>query len=188
MTDTNKINLMPNVEDNSANIFKSKPVELVLAGETYTLVYNLNAFCEMETMYESVDAVIQMLMGTPAPDLNKVTYCDAPCMATDIKIDGRPLTEYMQRLSNTPKAKYKDTLNLLWLGVLHDHTKFNADGEVEGYTISKAKLGQYVTLTNIREVNQKIVSAILRDLLPALVNANKERGAEKNEEMQESME
>lgn len=175
--------------ENSSAVFKPKPVELELNGEKYTLVYDLNAFCEMETMYDSVDTVINMLMGTPAPDISKVTYCDAPCQSSDIKIDGKPLTEYIQRLSDTPKAKYKDTLNLLWLGVLHDHTKFTEDGEVAGYTVSKAKLGQGVTLTNLREVNQKIITAVLRDLLPALVNASKSAGGDaKNAEAQESKE
>ena len=168
--------------ENSSAVFKPKPVELELNGEKYTLVYDLNAFCEMDT-------VINMLMGTPAPDISKVTYCDAPCQSSDIKIDGKPLTEYIQRLSDTPKAKYRDTLNLLWLGVLHDHTKFTEDGEVAGYTVSKAKLGQGVTLTNLREVNQKIITTVLRDLLPALVNASKDAGGDaKNAEAQESKE
>ena len=73
--------------------------------------------------------------------------------------------------------------------MLHDHTKFTEDGEVAGYTVSKAKLGQGVTLTNLREVNQKIITAVLRDLLPALVNASKSAGGDaKNAEAQESKE
>ena len=72
--------------ENSSAVFKPKPVELELNGEKYTLVYDLNAFCEMETMYDSVDTVINMLMGTPAPDISKVTYCDAPCQSSDIKM------------------------------------------------------------------------------------------------------
>lgn len=165
--------------------FKPKPVMLTLGGTDYELIYDLNAFCEMETLYDSVDSVIQMLMGAPAPDLSKVTYNEAPVMPDDVKVDGKPLTEYINQLNNKTKAKYKDTLNLLWLGLLHDHTEYDADGEVSKYTITKAKLGSMVTLTNLREVNTKIMTAILRDLLPALVEA--QTGA-KNEETQETTE
>ena len=36
-----------------------------------------------------------------------------------------------------------------------------------GYSISKAKLGAGVTFKNLREVNGKILTAILRDLVPS---------------------
>lgn len=163
--------------------FKPQPVMVTLGkpGEEqdYELLFDLNAFCEMETMYESVDSVIQMLMGAPAPDLDKVKYNGAKVLAQDITIDGKPLSDYINQLANRSKAKYKDTLNLLWLGVLHDHTVYDEDGEVKKYTITKAKLGSMVTLTNLREVNAKIMTAILRDLLPALVkNSQQTKNAE----------
>lgn len=170
----------PNVKNKTVDDFKPKPVVVKLGDQEFTLLYDLNAFCEMETMYESVDSVIQMLMGAPAPDLSKVTYNDAPVNAGEIAINGKPLAEYIQQLNNRTKAKYADTLNLLWLGVLHDHTEYDADGEVLKYTINKHTLGKLVTLQNLREVNAKIMTAILRDLLPALVNAGK------NEEAQEA--
>lgn len=166
--------------------FKPRPVILELGGEEYELLYDLNAFCEMETMYDSVDSVIQMLMGSPAPDLDKVTYNDAPVNADEIMVDGKPLADYIAQLHNRTKAKYKDTLNLLWLGVLHNHTIYDEDGEVAKYTVTKAKLGHCVTLTNLREVNAKIMTAILRDLLPALVAAGK--NAEAQEEAPEAPE
>lgn len=174
------------VEPKPVDDFKPKPVVLTLGGVEYTLLYDLNAFCEMETMYESVDSVIQMLMGSPAPDLDKVTYNDAPVNADEIMVDGKPLADYIAQLHNRTKAKYKDTLNLLWLGVLHDHTIYDEDGEVQKYTVTKAKLGHMVTLTNLREVNAKIMTAILRDLLPALVAAGK--NAEVQEEAPEAPE
>lgn len=175
----------PSAKERPVDDFKPQPVMLTLGkpGEEqqYELLYDLNAFCEMETMYDSVDSVIQMLMGAPAPDLNKVTYNGAKVLAEDVLVDGKPLAVYINQLAGRTKAKYKDTLNLLWLGVLHDHTIYDDDGEVSKYTITKAKLGSMVTLTNLREVNSKIMTAILRDLLPALVkNApakNEEEGA-----------
>lgn len=170
--------------DNSANAFKPQPVVVKLGDKEYTLVYDLNAYCEMETMYPSVDYVIQMLLGTPAPDLSKVTYMDGAVQADDIKVDGQPLSTYISRLAETPKAKYKDTLNLLWLGVLHDHTEFDEDGEVARYTIKKGVLGKDVTLQNLREVNQAIMTALLRDLLPAIVGSRQDDA--KNVEGQEA--
>lgn len=157
--------------------FKPKPVFVKLGkpGEEqdYELLYDLNAFCTMETMYPSVDYVIQMLMGAPSPDLNKVTYNEAPVNAAEIMVDGTPLPDYIAKLDTRTQVKYKDTLNLLWLGVLHNHTEYDADGEVSKYTIARSTLGKMVTLVNLREVNQKIMTAILRDLLPALVAARK---------------
>lgn len=188
MADTIRLyNTQPAVEEQPAeprpvDDFKPTPVTVMLSDKEYTLLYDLNAFCTMETMYSSVDDVIQMLMGAPSPDLNKVTYNEAPVNASEIMIDGLPLADYIQKYDNRTKAKYKDTLNLLWLGVLHDHTEYDADGEVAKYTITKRQLGSMVTLTNLREVNQKIMTAILRDLLPALV------AARKNEEGQETPE
>lgn len=178
-------NPQPAVEEQQAeprpvDDFKPQPVVVELDGKEYTLLYDLNAFCTMETMYPSVDHVIQMLMGAPSPDLSKVTYNDAPVSASEIMVDGTPLADYIVRLDTRTQAKYKDTLNLLWLGVLHDHTEYDADGEVAKYTITRAQLGKKVTLVNLREVNQKIMTAILRDLLPALV------AARKNEEPQEA--
>lgn len=184
-TDPGQLAEQAQLPERPVDDFKPQPVLLKLGkpGEEqdYELLYDLNAFCEMETMYESVDSVIQMLMGAPAPDLDKVTYNGAKVLAQDIMVDGRPLADYISQLANRSKAKYKDTLNLLWLGVLHDHTIYDQDGEVAKYTITKAKLGSMVTLTNLRDVNAKIMTAILRDLLPALVKGNqaknKERGA-----------
>ena len=48
-----------------AAIFKPNDVVIQLA-EDYSvrLVYDLNAFCELEKLYDSVDAVIQMILGT----------------------------------------------------------------------------------------------------------------------------
>lgn len=159
------------------NIFKPEPVKLNLDGDEYALYYDLNAFCEMEKIYSSVDSVLQMLLGTDTkPDLNMVTYCDAPCLADDIKIAGIPLSEYIGRLDTAREAKHSDTLNLLWIGCLHDHTVYDDDGNPTKYTISKAQLGAKVTFRNLREVNAKIVAALLRDLIPAVDEAAGKNG------------
>ena len=148
-------------------IFKPEDIVVELGDKKYRLIYDLNAFCEMEKMYDSVDSVLQMLLGTSAaPDLQRVTYCEAPALAEDIKIADVPLSVYINKLNDVKQAKHTDTLNLLWIGCLHDHAVYNDFGEITGYTISKAKLGAEVTFKNLRDVNAKIIIAILRDLVP----------------------
>ena len=150
-----------------------KPTDVILklgeAGEEkqYRLIYDLNAFCELEKMYDSVDSVLQMLLGVnETPDMNEVTYKGDKANATDIVIAGTPLEAYIKRVNNKKEAKHTDTLNLLWVGTLHDHAIYNEHDEISGYSISKAKLGALVTFKNLREINAQIVLAILRDLLP----------------------
>lgn len=159
--------------------FKPQPVTLTLGEETYVLYYDLNAFIEMEKIYDSVDSVIQMIMGqNKAPDLNEVMYNGVKCAAEDITIAGVLLTDYINKVDKPKTAKHSDTLNLLWLACLHDHTIYDDDGNVIKYTISKAHLGSLVTFANLKEVNAKIVAAILRDLIPAVVNAEAEKNAQ----------
>ncbi len=152
----------------SALIFKPTDVTIVLDGTEYRLTYDLNAFCELEKIYDSVDGVLQMLLGTSAvPDMDKVTYQGKPVLASDVLIDNTPLITYINKINKVKAAKHTDTLNLLWIGVLHDYSEYDAFGEIKCYTISKAKLGAAVNFKNLREVNSKILTAILRDLLPS---------------------
>lgn len=168
----------------TAKVFKPEPVTVTLGDTTYNLVYDLNSFCEMEKMYNSVDEVIQMLLGRNVPDTANVTYCGAPAMASDIMVDGEPLEKFIAEVTKTRKAKHSDTLNLLWLGVLHDHASYDDDGNIVKYDVSKAQLGRQVTFTNLREVNAKIMVALLRDLLPAV--AKSDEGAAKNPQAPEA--
>ena len=164
---------MSEIKNETVKPFKSEPVIIEFDnGESFDISFDMNAFCEMEKVYGSVDTVLQMILGTgTAPDMSKVTYCDAPCLATDIKVGGILLSEYISKLSEVPKAKHSDTLNLLWFGCLHDHTLYDDDGNVLKYTISKSHLGSLVNFRNLHEVNGKIVTSILRDLLPAMAEA-----------------
>lgn len=159
----------------AVNNFKPITISVVLGENEYVLKYDLNAFCEMERIYDSVDDVLKMLLGTDdVPDLDAVTYCDAPVLASDIAIAGVPLSEYIQKFNRGVRApKHEDTRNLLWLGVLHDHSVFDEHGEIVGYTIGKAELGKHITLSNMREVNAKIVTVLLRDLIPAQTGNSK---------------
>ncbi len=155
----------------NAAIFKPDDVVIELA-EDYKvrLVYDLNAFCELEKIYDSVDSVIQMVLGTqenvdPEKLLTQVRIGDMPVDGKTITIAGTPLLDYLKKV-HTKQAKHEDTLNLLWAGCLHDAAQYDQHDEIIGYNISKSKLGSYVTFRNLREINAKIIVALLRDLIP----------------------
>lgn len=152
----------------NAAVFKPEDIVVELGGERYRLFYDLNCFCELEKIYDSVDSILQMLLGTSnVPDLTKVTYLDKPVTAMDVKIADIPLATYINKINRVREAKHSDTRNLLWAGCLHDHAIYNSFGEITGYSISKDKLGAQITFKNMREINAKIAAAILRDLLPS---------------------
>lgn len=148
-------------------LFKPDDLVITLGEDQFRLVYDLNAFCELEKIYDSVDTVLQMLLGTDAaPDLNQVRYNGALVIADEITIANIPLSMYISQINTKRTAKHADTLNLLWAGLLHDHAIYNEHEEITGYTISKTKLGSMVTFKNLRQINAQIVIALLRDLLP----------------------
>jgi len=134
----------------------------------YRIFYDLNAFAELEKMYDSIDSILQMLLSTKdTQTVTNVTYMKGTVNATDIEVDGIPLTAYIAKASRVKEAKLTDTLNLLWAGCLHDCAIYNNFGEITGYTVTKARLGACVTLKNLPEVNSKILIAFLRDLIPS---------------------
>ena len=156
-------------------VFKPDDVTVELDGTVYRLYFDLNSFCEMEKIYESVDSVLQMLLGTSAvPDMSRVVYKNEPVEASDITISGESLVAYINKINNVKAAKHSDTLNMLWLGCLHDHSIIDENGEIIGYSITKSKLGAGVTFKNLREVNGKILMVMLRDLIPPTSAKNAE--------------
>ena len=81
----------------TTKLFKPDAVTVDVDGTEYRLVYDLNSFCELEKMYDSIDSILQMLLGgNNPPDLAKVTYCDAAVLADDIKVGGTPFHVYRQ--------------------------------------------------------------------------------------------
>ena len=151
-----------------AKLFRPEAITVELGGDTYELVYDLNAFCELEKTYDSVDSILQMLLGASnVPDLEKVTYDGAAVAANTIAIAGVPLPVYINKVNKVREVKNTDTLLMLWAGCLHNHCKYDEFGEISGYTITKAQIGSQVSFKNIREVNGKILTSILRDLIPA---------------------
>ena len=156
----------------NAAIFKPDDVTIKLADDyEVRLVYDLNAFCELEKLYDSVDTVIQMVLGTqenvdPEKLLTQVKTGNMFLDGNTITIAGTPLIDYLRKV-HTRQAKHADTLNLLWAGCLHDAAVYNEHDEITGYNVSKSKLGSYVTFKNLREINAKIIVALLRDLIPS---------------------
>lgn len=154
--------------NNTAAIFKPDTITVELQGEEYALVYDLNAFCELEKMYDSVDDILQMLFGTASEDKSSVVSYNGTIINSDsVLIDDVPLSTYIAVNIKKLTSKHTDTRNLLWAGMIHKFAVYDADGEITGYTLSKAKVGTMVTFKNLRQVNARVVTALLRDLFPA---------------------
>jgi hypothetical protein len=158
----------------TAAIFKPSVVSITLGDKEYTLKYDMNAFCELEKFYDSIDSIIQMLLGTGSEvNLGNVAYNGITIAPDDITIDKIPMSSFMKAQNQIKTAKHADTLRLLWAGTLHDHAIFDEYGEITGYTISRAELGKYIGFANLREVNNKIATAILQDLIPIITEETK---------------
>lgn len=153
------------MSENSSSIFKPKDIIVTLGDKDYRLVYDLNSFCELETIYGSIDEVLKMIIGEKEELPPVITYNDATVRVEEILVDGKPLADIL-RQKKTRVAKQVDTLNILYAGMLHDCTTWNDKDEITGYTISKTRIASFVTLKNIKEINQKIAIAILQDLVP----------------------
>ena len=171
---------MPN---ESALLFRPDAITVTLGEETYRLVYDLNAFCELEKIYDSVDDVLQTLFGNQDSGVTKVTYKGMPADVADIEVEDVPLMVFINKANKVKQLRHTDTLNLLWAGCLHSYAVYDHD-EIVGYTLSKATLGAKITLKNLKEVNLKIVAALLRDLVPDETLKNADAPAEPLEKPQ----
>lgn len=154
---------------NKALTFKADDVKIKLGDKEYRLVYDLNAFCELEKTYGSIDKILQLILGNPnEPQDRSVTVDGKEVDVNTVTVGGKPLAVLLDdMLGKRTSATHTDTLNLLYAGTMHDAAQYNAHDEIIGYGTSKAKLGSMVTLANVREVNAAIVAALLRDLVPA---------------------
>lgn len=158
---------LPMSVENSATIFKSSDIKVKLGDVEYRLVYDMNSFIELEKIYPTVDIVIQLVLGKSndsAPPV--VTYNGGDVLADEISVDGVPLSEVLKKQRDI-QATQKDTLNILFAGLLHDTAIYNSFDEITGYTVSKTKIASQITFKNLREINTQIVLALLQDLVPA---------------------
>jgi len=163
-------------------VFRPNDTVFELNGNKYRLVYDMLAFCELEKIYGSVDEVLGMLFGDVAQKLEPaVTYNDSPINIEEVKIDNVPLALVLAEKDKQQRvAKHSDTLELIWAGMLHDNAIYNSDDEIIGYKLTKRRVAEAMTFRNYRELNVKIVEAIMKDLAPGLGE-----GETKNEETAE---
>ena len=167
--------------ENKALVFKSDNIKVTLGDKEYRLVFDLNAFCELESIYGSVDTVLQMILGDGKTPDTTVKYDGVITDANKITIGDTPLSELLPKLTSAaPRAKLKDSVNILYAALMHDCAKYDSNDEVCGYTITKARIGSYITPQELPEINAKLVMALMRDLVPAKAEA-KGKNAETSE-------
>lgn len=178
---------MAEVIANSSSIFKPEPITIKLGDETYELVYDLNALCELEKYYSSVNVVLKKVLGSSRKE-HKVAYKNNAVDAKDITVDNQPLSVILAGIDRdneeTSKTTATDTLNMLYCGILRGIAEYNEHEEITGYKKSKAAIAKHVTFRNLGEVNLKIATAIIRDLVPTEAEAKNETGAETAPEAQ----
>lgn len=153
--------------ESSATIFRPEQQQVTLDGKTYNVVFDLNAFCELEKIYGSVDVVFRKMLGNPFVSNGTVRYKGELVQTDDITIGDRPLTGLLPKLLELESANMSDTLNILYAGLMHDIATYNSNDEITGYTLSKNKVGQLITLKNLKEINSAVTVALLRDMIPA---------------------
>lgn len=148
----------------SANIFKPDVSKITLGDIDYNIFFDMNSFIELEKIYGSVDAVLKLILGLSNNTEPVVKFNGGVIRAEEITVDNELLTDLLTR-QRTVTATYSDSLNFLYAGLMHDAAIYNADDEIVGYNIKKARLASNITFANIREINSKVVMAILKDLV-----------------------
>lgn len=173
-----EINKVENTAENSASIFKPDTIEITLGSENFSLVFDMNAFVELEKIYGNMDAVIKMILGKSVKE-HVVKDGDVVIDAKDITVDGRPLTDILASVdAQKSSATTTDTLNILYCGLMHDLAIYNNHGEITGYKMSKQKVGSFINFKNIKDINIKLVMAFIQDLIPSSGESKNETGAE----------
>ena len=164
---------------NSSTIFKPEAITLELGGETYSLIFDMNAFCELEKIYRTINAVIKKVLGGSAKE-HKVFYKDELIEANTITVDGKPLVSVLNELDKEANetATATDTINILYCGLMHDLAIYNEHDELIGYKKTKHEIASHITLSNLKEVNIKLVAAFVQDLVPNIAELKNEMGAE----------
>lgn len=160
--------------ENKALMFKHDDIKITLGGKEYKLVFDLNAFCEIEKRYGSVDKVLSMVLGGAAQMDTTVKCKGYEVDPKEVTIGDATLDTLLPKLTDTqPTAKLTDTLVLLYIALMHDTAVYNANDEICKYSISEARLGSLVDMSMLREINGKVVAALMRDLVPSKADDGK---------------
>lgn len=166
----------PRQIENSASLFKSEPIEVTINNENYSLVYDMNAFIELEKIYGTVDNVIKKVLGKAKKE--HVIKVDGVVTGADkVTVDDTPLSTFIAT-NETSDATTTDTINILYCGMMRDLAIYDEHDEIVGYKVSKRKIAAGITFKNLREVNMKLAMAFIQDLMPTAGETKNEPGAE----------
>lgn len=150
--------------DQILQLFKPDDITIDISGKRERIVFDMDAILEMEKIYGSIDTVFKMLFSqTTDNHVVKVNGIDTDIHA--ITVDDTPLIQHLQVEDANAKSTIKDTINLVWIGLLHNHTKRDNDGEIISCDITKAQVRAGISFKKLAEVNMQIVSALIRDLI-----------------------
>lgn len=145
-------------------LFKPDDITVELNGKKEALVYDMNAVLEIEEIYGSIDTVFKMLFSQ-AESTHTVKVNGEETDINTILVDEIPLIQFLQAEDNKAKSAIKDTINLLWIGLLHNHTKRDDDGDIISCDITKAQVRTGISFKKLAELNLQVVSALIRDLI-----------------------
>lgn len=164
--------------ENSATVFKPEPVQVTFGDNTYNIMFDMNAFVELEKIYSTVGSVIKKVLGNSKKE-HIVTIDGKKVDPSTIMVDSAPLTQFLAKLdSEYSETTTSDTLNILYCGLMHDLAIYNEHDEIVGYKVSKQRIASYINFKNLKEINFKLVLAFIRDLVPSENEAKNEMGAE----------
>lgn len=149
-------------------LFKPSDIVIDIGGKKEKIKFDMNAVLELEAIYGSIDYVFKMLFS--ATNETHVVKVDGEEIdITKVTVDDAPLVQLLQKQDAADRAiktTIKDTVALLWVGLLHEHAKRDEDGEIVSCDITKGMLRESISFKNqLAEVNTKIVSALIRDLI-----------------------
>ena len=154
--------------ENKALIFKPDTLSVTIGDSSYAVVFDMNAFCELERIYGSVDKVLKLMLGTTTNAADKTVRVKGELYdPTEITVGAATLDTLLDGMFKTQTATLGDTLNLLYVGLMHSLAVYNANDEICKYSLSKVRVGSILTPATAAEINGIIVKALFRDLIPA---------------------
>lgn len=145
-------------------LFKPNDIVVGIKDKKEKIVFDMNAVLEIEKVYGSIDTVFKMLF-TQTTDNHVVKVNGIVADINTITVDDKPLIQHLQAEDASSKATIKDTINLLWIGLLHNHAKRDEDGEIISCDLPKSDIRESISFKKLAEVNTQIVSALIRDLI-----------------------
>ena len=156
--------------ENVLRLFKKDDITIDFAGKKEAIIFDMNAVLELEAMYGSIDTVFKMLFSQAPADKPVIKVNGEIVDILSITVDDEPLIQRLQAINahnaEQTKSGIKDTINLLWVGLLHNHAKRDEDGEIISCDLTRRMFRNELSFKNqLSEINTQIVSALIRDLI-----------------------